>query len=170
MLKFHNINNRTSIFNILFQIANMLPDHEYTVNEQQLIIKFINLIQGRFGNGLNNSSKVGGSVLIQSRNIPLDVSPFGDEGCVDMNMSYISSNSIDLCSPDRIDIPIGWEAPAPPIQPILQPLRLYVPELEEIRISPVIARKGLTNVFNKFIVCHKTVWYTYNSDDSNSVY
>lgn len=58
-----------------------------------------------------------------------------------MNMSYISSNSIEICSPDRVDIPNGWEAPAPNVQPVL-PLRLYVPELEEIRISPVVARKG----------------------------
>lgn len=50
-----------------------------------------------------------------------------------------------LCSPDRSDAPNGWEAPAPATQPAL-PLRLYVPELEEIRVSPVVARKGLLNV------------------------
>lgn len=50
-----------------------------------------------------------------------------------------------LCSPDRADAPNGWEAPAPATQPAL-PLRLYVPELEEIRVSPVVARKGLLNV------------------------
>lgn len=38
-------------------------------------------------------------------------------------------------------MPNGWEAPAPAIQPVL-PLRLYVPDLEEIRISPVVARRG----------------------------
>lgn len=71
----------------------------------------------------------------------VDASP-GDEGCADMNMSYISSNSIEICSPERVDMPNGWEAPAPAIQPVL-PLRLYVPDLEEIRISPVVARKGI---------------------------
>lgn len=75
-----------------------------------------------------------------SSNLQVDASP-GDEGCADMNMSYISTNSIEICSPDRIDMPNGWEAPAPAIQPVL-PLRLYVPDLEEIRISPVVARKG----------------------------
>lgn len=50
-----------------------------------------------------------------------------------------------LCSPERIDFPNGWEAPAPQIQPTL-PLRLYVPELEEIRVSPAVARKGYLNV------------------------
>lgn len=53
--------------------------------------------------------------------------------------------SYRLCSPDRSDAPNGWEAPAPAAQPVL-PLRLYVPELEEIRVSPVVARKGLLNV------------------------
>lgn len=75
-----------------------------------------------------------------SNNLQVDASP-GDEGCADMNISYISTNSIEICSPDRIDMPNGWEAPAPAIQPVL-PLRLYVPDLEEIRISPVVARKG----------------------------
>lgn len=77
-----------------------------------------------------------------------------DEGCADLCMSYISSSSIDLCSPDRIDNPNGWEAPAPPVQPILQPLRLYVPDLEEIRISPVVARKGdCSNGYILLIFC-----------------
>lgn len=75
-----------------------------------------------------------------SNNLQVDASP-GDEGCADMNMSYISTNSIEICSPDRIDMPNGWEAPAPAVQPVL-PLRLYVPDLEEIRISPVVARRG----------------------------
>lgn len=87
----------------------------------------------------NCSTKMESSAIIQSGNIQADVSPLGDEGCVDMNMSC---TSIDLCSPDRIDIPIGWEVPAPPVQPVLHSLRLYVPELEEIRISPIVARKG----------------------------
>lgn len=39
----------------------------------------------------------------------------------------------------------GWEAPAPPPQQQL-PLRLYVPDLEEIRVSPIVARKGYLNV------------------------
>lgn len=85
------------------------------------------------------STKMENNALIQSGNMQADVSPLGDEGCVDMNMSC---TSIDLCSPDRIDIPIGWEVPSPPIQPVLHSLRLYVPELEEIRISPIVARKG----------------------------
>lgn len=106
-----------------------------------MLLRCINLIQGRFG---NSTTKMDDSVLTQSGHLLVDASPPGDEGCADMNMSCISGNSIELCSPDRIDMPNGWEAPAPPVQPILQPLRLYVPELEEIRISPVVARKGNT--------------------------
>lgn len=107
-------------------------------------MRCINLIQGRIGSTGNATSKGDDSISTQSGHMQVDASPSGDEGCADMNMSmsYISGNSIDLCSPDRIDMPNGWEAPAPPVQPILQPLRLYVPELEEIRISPVVARKG----------------------------
>lgn len=51
-----------------------------------------------------------------------------------------------LCSPERADVPNVWgEAPAPVTSPEL-PLRLYVPELEEIRVSPIVARKGYLNV------------------------
>lgn len=59
--------------------------------------------------------------------------------------TYVFATLHRLCSPDRADAPNGWEAPAPATQPAL-PLRLYVPELEEIRVSPVVARKGLLNV------------------------
>lgn len=117
------------------ETQNIVPDREYTKREQDLMTKCINLIQGRIGSTKTDTAS-------GSNNTQVDASP-GDEGC-DMNMSYISSNSIELCSPDRVDIPNGWEppmVPAPAIQPVL-PLRLYVPELEEIRISPVVARKG----------------------------
>lgn len=130
----------------IIHTACILSDREYTAREQGLLMRCINLIQGRLGGSGNTISKGDGTILMQPGQIQADASPSGDEGCIDMNMSYISGNSIDLCSPDRIDMPNGWEAPAPPAQPILQPLRLYVPELEEIRISPVVARKG--NVIN----------------------
>lgn len=90
----------------------------------------------------NSNTKVVAPISTNAGSLPIDHSPLGDEGCADMNMSYASSNSIEICSPDKVDIPSGWEAPAPPIQNVLQPLRLYVPELEEIRISPIVARKG----------------------------
>lgn len=119
---------------------NIITDRDYTSREQDVLNKCIRLIQGRIG-----GPKDGNNTSMNSSNtLQVDASP-ADEGCADMNMSYISSNSIELCSPDRIDIPNGWEAPAPAVQPTL-PLRLYVPELEEIRISPVVARKGYLNV------------------------
>ncbi|KAM8713571.1 hypothetical protein ACLKA7_013833 [Drosophila subpalustris] len=111
----------------------MLPDREYNQREQELMLKCLKLVQGRYSKGESNDTQT------QS-----DVSP-SDEGCADMTVSCISSNSMELCSPDRADAPNGWEAPAPATQPAL-PLRLYVPELEEIRVSPVVARKGLLNV------------------------
>lgn len=125
----------------------MIPDREYSQNENELLLKCINLIQGRIGgSGKQEHSNLSGTGIGSntSNSLQVDASP-GDEGCADMNMSYISGNSIELCSPDRVDMPNGWEAPAPAVQPTL-PLRLYVPELEEIRVSPVVARKGYLNV------------------------
>ncbi|XP_068147758.1 kinesin-like protein unc-104 isoform X7 [Drosophila tropicalis] len=112
----------------------IVPEREYNQREQDLMLKCLKLVQGRY-----NKSEQPSDSQTQS-----DVSP-SDEGCADMTVSCISSNSMELCSPDRADAPNGWEAPAPATQPAL-PLRLYVPELEEIRVSPVVARKGLLNV------------------------
>ncbi|XP_017044572.1 kinesin-like protein unc-104 isoform X5 [Drosophila ficusphila] len=111
----------------------IIPEREYNQREQELMLKCLKLVQGRYTKSEANDTQT------QS-----DVSP-SDEGCADMTVSCISSNSMELCSPDRADAPNGWEAPAPATQPAL-PLRLYVPELEEIRVSPVVARKGLLNV------------------------
>lgn len=120
----------------------MSPEHEYSQSESNLLMKCVHLIQGRIGS--SKLDHADGITTNSSNALQVDASP-GDEGCADMNMSYISGNSIELCSPDRVDMPNGWEAPAPAVQPTL-PLRLYVPELEEIRVSPVVARKGYLNV------------------------
>ncbi|XP_016988782.1 kinesin-like protein unc-104 isoform X9 [Drosophila rhopaloa] len=111
----------------------IIPEREYNQREQDLMLKCLKLVQGRYTKSEASDTQT------QS-----DVSP-SDEGCADMTVSCISSNSMELCSPDRADAPNGWEAPAPATQPAL-PLRLYVPELEEIRVSPVVARKGQLNV------------------------
>lgn len=74
-----------------------------------------------------------------------------------------------LCSPDRADAPNGWEAPAPATQPAL-PLRLYVPELEEIRVSPVVARKGLLNVLEHGGSGWKKRWVVSNIIDYINVW
>lgn len=137
---------------------NLLPEREYTQREQDLMNRCIRLIQGRIGCSKDVPPNAAGGAN-STNTLHVDASP-GDEGCADMNMSYISGHSIDLCSPERVDMPNGWEAPAPPAQPAL-PLRLYVPELEEIRVSPVIARKGYLNVLEhggsgwkkRFVVC-----------------
>ncbi|BFG06443.1 kinesin-like protein unc-104 [Drosophila madeirensis] len=135
----------------------ILPEREYNQREQDLMLKCLKLVQaGRFAKNEANDTQT------QS-----DVSP-SDEGCADMTVSCISSNSMEdnkfvirrrLCSPDRADAPNGWEAPAPATQPIL-PLRLYVPELEEIRVSPVVARKGLLNVLEHGGSGWKKRWVT----------
>uniref|UniRef100_A0A182SXD6 PH domain-containing protein n=1 Tax=Anopheles maculatus TaxID=74869 RepID=A0A182SXD6_9DIPT len=58
------------------------------------------------------------------------------------------------------DVPNGWEAPAPAPQTQELSLRLYVPELEEIRVSPVVARKGYLNVLEHGGSGWKKRWVT----------
>lgn len=128
-----------------------LPERELTPRETELVWKCVKLIQGRIG-GKGDPSDT-------SNQLAVDASP-GDEGCADMNASYISGNSIELCSPDRVDIPNGWEAPAPVPQSQEVSLRLYVPELEEIRVSPVVARKGYLNVLEHGGSGWKKRWVT----------
>lgn len=108
-----------------------MVDRDFTAREQELIVKCVKLIQGRIGKNEPAITQVN------------EIAPSpADETCSDLTISYIS----DLCSPsERVDVPNGWEAPAPPVQQEYS-LRLYVPDLEEIRVSPVVARKGYLNV------------------------
>lgn len=135
-------------------------ERDYTAHEQEVMLKCVRLIQGRIGKA-------------ETSNVQIDVTPSpADEGCMDMTVSYVSGGSIELYSPqERIDVPNGWEAPAPPIQQEM-PLRLYVPEMEEIRVSPVVARKGYLNVLEhggsgwkkRWIVVRRPYVFIYRSD------
>ncbi|XP_076167986.1 kinesin family member unc-104 isoform X9 [Ptiloglossa arizonensis] len=129
---------------------------EMTERERELATKYIKLIQGRI------PSKE--PILLS------DVSP-GEDTMADMSASMmssvISSSSQELSSPERARLQELQEsilasesnnqtcniAPAPlgSSSPSKENLVLYVPEVEEIRISPVIARKGYLNVLE-----HKT--------------
>ncbi|XP_023288977.1 kinesin-like protein unc-104 isoform X14 [Orussus abietinus] len=129
---------------------------EMTERERELATKYIKLIQGRI------PSK---EPIVLS-----DVSP-GEDTIADMSASMmssvVSSSSQELSSPERArlqelqDSIMAGEsasqtntmAPAPlgSSSPLKESLVLYVPEVEEIRISPVIARKGYLNVLE-----HKT--------------
>ncbi|XP_055384645.1 kinesin-like protein unc-104 isoform X2 [Condylostylus longicornis] len=134
----------------------ILPEREYTQKEQELMLKCVKLIQGKWNSKDEQTPQQNAdttSIITQS-----DASP-ADEGCADMTASCLSGNSVELCSPERVDAPNGWEAPAPATQPSL-PLRLYVPELEEIRVSPVVARKGYLNVLEHGGSGWKKRWVT----------
>ncbi|KAG7189046.1 hypothetical protein KM043_008635 [Ampulex compressa] len=129
---------------------------EMTERERELATKYIKLIQGRIPNKE--------PILLS------DVSP-GEDTMADMTASMmssvISSSSQELSSPERARLQELQEsmlasesasqactvAPAPlgSSSPSKENLVLYVPEVEEIRISPVIARKGYLNVLE-----HKT--------------
>ncbi|XP_050299127.1 kinesin-like protein unc-104 isoform X2 [Anthonomus grandis grandis] len=121
------------------------PVYEYTDRERQLLNRCVRLIQGKPRDPKDIKEK--------------EVSSPTDE-MTDMSASMISSvmtnSSIELCSPERTPL-IGECAPFPSMQlstpgPKADPeLVLYVPDIEEIRISPVVARKGYLNVLE-----HKT--------------
>ncbi|CAL1684834.1 unnamed protein product [Lasius platythorax] len=129
---------------------------EMTERERELTTKYIKLIQGRI------PSKE--PILLA------DVSP-GEDTIADLSASMmssvISSSSQELSSPERARLQELQESilasesanqtctvAPPPLgssSPSKENLVLYVPEVEEIRISPVIARKGYLNVLE-----HKT--------------
>ncbi|XP_051165599.1 kinesin-like protein unc-104 isoform X6 [Leptopilina boulardi] len=129
---------------------------EMTERERELATKYVKLIQGRIPN--------------KEPIVLTDVSP-GEDTITDLSTSMmssvISSSSQELSSPERARLQELQEsilsgeaanqmnniAPAPlgSTSPLKESLVLYVPEVEEIRISPVIARKGYLNVLE-----HKT--------------
>ncbi|XP_049818216.1 kinesin-like protein unc-104 isoform X2 [Aethina tumida] len=122
-----------------------LDSYEYNDSEKELVMKCVRLIQGR-------------SRSDPAKSKDTDVTSPSEE-MTDMSTSMISSimsnGSIELSSPERAPLP-GECAPFPPV-PVSSPgprdpeLVLYVPDMEEIRISPVVARKGYLNVLE-----HKT--------------
>lgn len=123
---------------------NLLDTYEYTDREKELLVKCVRLIQGR---GRDNSNGVKDDVTSPSDELA--------ELTNSMMSSMISGGSIELCSPERAALP-GECAPFPPAPhsppgPRDPELVLYVPDMEEIRISPVVARKGYLNVLE-----HKT--------------
>ncbi|XP_074107655.1 kinesin family member unc-104 isoform X7 [Cotesia typhae] len=127
---------------------------EMTEREKEIATKYIKLIQGR--------------IPSKEPMVLSDVSP-GEDTATDMSASMMSSvmssSSQELSSPERARLHELQEsmmagesgqsslAPAPlgSTSPLKESLVLYVPEVEEIRISPVIARKGYLNVLE-----HKT--------------
>lgn len=126
-------------------IANNDASADYAENERDLLLKCIRLIQGRHRDSSNNNKD--NDVASPSEEVT--------EMSTSMMSSMLSNNSIELCSPERAAVP-GECAPYPshplsPPGPRDPELVLYVPDMEEIRISPVIARKGYLNVLE-----HKT--------------
>uniref|UniRef100_A0AAR5QE16 Kinesin-like protein unc-104 n=1 Tax=Dendroctonus ponderosae TaxID=77166 RepID=A0AAR5QE16_DENPD len=117
---------------------------DYSDREKQLLNKCVRLIQGKPRDSKERKEN--------------DIASPTDE-LTDMSASMVSSvmtnSSIELCSPERTPL-IGECAPFPsmpasPPGPRDPELVLYVPDMEEIRISPVVARKGYLNVLE-----HKT--------------
>lgn len=118
--------------------------YEYNDREKQLLMRCVRLIQGK---GRENMSGLKDSDVVSPEEMT--------EMSASMLSSMVSNGSIELCSPERAALP-GECAPFPPV-PVSPPgprdpeLVLYVPDMEEIRISPVVARKGYLNVLE-----HKT--------------
>lgn len=155
--------NQSPVHNMVIPPSPQTPvkdstiDRDYTPTEQELMKRCIRLIQGRIG------------MKDEAAGNDADVTPSpAEEGCPDLTVSYVS----DLVSPQGyVDVPNGWEPPLPPVQHEA-PLRLYVPDLEEIRVSPVVARKGYLNVLEhggsgwkkRWVVVRRPYVFVYRSD------
>nr|CAH7736206.1 unnamed protein product [Callosobruchus chinensis] len=124
--------------------------YDYSDREKQLLLKCVRLIQGRHrggDTGANNNNK-DNELASPSEEIT--------EMSTSLMSSIMSNNSMELCSPERSAALPGEcasfpQIPIAPMGPRDPELVLYVPDMEEIRISPVIARKGYLNVLD-----HKT--------------
>lgn len=136
MVTKNNINN---------QQANVFIEYDYNDKEKELLNKCIRLIQGK-GREMTGNLK---------DNEITSPSEEATEMSTSIMSSLMSNSSLDLVSPERAALP-GECAPFPSM-PATSPsprdpeLVLYVPDMEEIRISPVIARKGYLNILE-----HKT--------------
>lgn len=128
----------------MFLVVN--DSFDYTERERELLLKCIRLIQGRHRENSNT---------LKDNDLPSPLEEITTDMSNSMLSSIMSNNSMELCSPERIALP--GECAAFPQIPVSPPgprdpeLVLYVPDMEEIRISPVVARKGYLNVLE-----HKT--------------
>lgn len=132
-------------------------ERDYSQRELDLMKKCVVLIRGRLGQKEETSA-------------PIDATPSPAEEIPDLlNQSYIS----DLVSPQGyVDVPNGWEPPAAPLISQEAPLLLYAPELEEIRVSPIVARKGYLNILEhggsgwkkRWVVVRRPYVFIYRSD------
>lgn len=139
----------------------IVMDRDHTQHEQELLKRCVKLIQGRIG--LRNDDG-------KEKENDISASPAGDDGCPDLTVSYAS----DLVSPQGygMDVPNGWDPHLPKTVPQEQSLRLYVPDLEEIRVSPVVARKGYLNILEhgcagwkkRWVVVRRPYVFIYRSD------
>ncbi|XP_026475169.1 kinesin-like protein unc-104 [Ctenocephalides felis] len=127
-------------------------EREMTERERELVLRCVRLIQGKPAQQKDGQKE---NALLSAQ----DASPGCDEGCADMTASMISGGSIELCSPERDAGMCGWEAPAPHSAQ-QQSLRLYAPDIEEIRVSPAVARRGYLNVLEHGISGWKKRWVT----------
>ncbi len=119
-------------------------EREYLPREQDLMKRCLRLIQGQVGDANEDISKED----------EISRSP-AVEDVPDLTVSYVS----DLISPQGyVDVPSGWEPPPARMIQQEESLRLYVPELEEIRVSPVVARKGYLNILEHGCVGWKKRW------------
>ncbi|CRL07187.1 CLUMA_CG020172, isoform A [Clunio marinus] len=132
-------------------------EHAYTQKEQTLLKQCIRLIQERIGekNVTHETVDETAKLLVE------DSSP-------DLTAHFTS----DLVSPQGyLDIPNGWEAPTPSIHQETS-YRLFVPDLEEIRISPIVARKGFLNILEhggsgwkkRWVVVRRPYAFIYRSE------
>nr|CAI5827544.1 unnamed protein product [Callosobruchus analis] len=124
--------------------------YDYSDREKQLLLKCVRLIQGRHrgGDSTANNNNKDNELASPSEEIT--------EMSTSLISSIMSNNSMELCSPERSAALPGEcasfpQVPIAPMGPRDPELVLYVPDMEEIRISPVIARKGYLNVLD-----HKT--------------
>lgn len=132
-------------------------ERDYSQRELDLMKKCVVLIRGRVG-------------VKEETSAPIDATPSPAEEIPDLlNQSYIS----DLVSPQGyVDVPNGWEPPAAPLISQEAPLLLYAPELEEIRVSPIVARKGYLNILEhggsgwkkRWVVVRRPYVFIYRSD------
>lgn len=136
-------------------------ERDYTQRELDLMKKCLGLIRGRA-----DAKKEEVPTTIEITPSPADEGP-------DLQAALAASYISDLVSPQGyVDVPNGWEPPAAPLVSQEAPLVLYAPELEEIRVSPIIARKGYLNILEhgcsgwkkRWVVVRRPYVFIYRSD------
>ncbi|XP_040578611.1 kinesin-like protein unc-104 isoform X3 [Lepeophtheirus salmonis] len=160
-----NCENRTNIKKRMINIGNKEPyePREMTVTEREVSLKYLNLIQYQLNKELSAlGPKPNFTEINKNIQTPSDIHT--SDSIYTQNISTSEPQRPKSLILDNLSGLFGDMETLSPMQPTKSPVKispskvLLIPELEEIRVSPIISRKGYLNMLEPKTKLWKKRW------------